>query len=57
MMSHMIRPLRAGEAFLAESARRQGETVEAAGFRITAVPAAHEAIERDAQGGCSTWAT
>jgi L-ascorbate metabolism protein UlaG (beta-lactamase superfamily) len=27
-----------------------GETVEAAGFAITAVPAAHETIERDAQG-------
>jgi L-ascorbate metabolism protein UlaG (beta-lactamase superfamily) len=27
-----------------------GETVEAAGFAITAVPAAHEAIERDAAG-------
>jgi L-ascorbate metabolism protein UlaG (beta-lactamase superfamily) len=27
-----------------------GETVEAAGFSITAVPAAHEAIERDAGG-------
>jgi L-ascorbate metabolism protein UlaG (beta-lactamase superfamily) len=27
-----------------------GETVAAAGFRISAVPAAHEAIERDAEG-------
>jgi L-ascorbate metabolism protein UlaG (beta-lactamase superfamily) len=27
-----------------------GETVEVAGFAITAVPAAHEAIERDAEG-------
>jgi L-ascorbate metabolism protein UlaG (beta-lactamase superfamily) len=40
----------------AERAGRQpvgiddGETVEVAGFRITAVPAAHEAIERDAAG-------
>jgi L-ascorbate metabolism protein UlaG (beta-lactamase superfamily) len=27
-----------------------GKTVEVAGFEITAVPAAHEAIERDAEG-------
>jgi L-ascorbate metabolism protein UlaG (beta-lactamase superfamily) len=27
-----------------------GQTVEVAGFRITAVPAAHEAIERDGEG-------
>ncbi len=52
-------PLVAPEAHRALAAERagrepigidDGETVELAGFSITAVPAAHEAIERDAEG-------
>ncbi len=44
------RELATDRAGIAPLAIDDGETVEAAGFEITAVPAAHEAIERDGEG-------
>jgi len=44
------RDLAAERAGVAPLAIDDGETVEAAGFMIAAVPAAHEAIERDGEG-------
>jgi L-ascorbate metabolism protein UlaG (beta-lactamase superfamily) len=44
------RELAAERAGIAPLGIDDGETVEAAGFEITAVPAAHEAIERDGAG-------
>ena len=44
------RDLAAERAGVAPLAIDDGETVEAAGFSIAAVPAAHEAIERDGEG-------
>ena len=51
----------ANRAFVAERLRSdpvwplgldEGQEIEMAGFRVAAVPAAHEAIDRDAQGRC-----